>query len=59
MLQSEDIPRGVRTQMDETVGIEITTVSFSHEDPTLFVIGAEGGGLFLCSTASEVLLIVV
>ncbi|XP_068212736.1 cytoplasmic dynein 2 intermediate chain 2-like [Palaemon carinicauda] len=54
MLQSQDVPRGIRGPIDETEGVEVTSASFNKEDPTLFVIGAEGGGLFVCSTTSEV-----
>ncbi|XP_064082921.1 cytoplasmic dynein 2 intermediate chain 2-like [Macrobrachium nipponense] len=54
MLQSQDVPRGIRGPIDETEGVEVTTASFNKEDPTLFVIGAEGGGLFVCSSSSEV-----
>ncbi|KAK7085686.1 hypothetical protein SK128_017645, partial [Halocaridina rubra] len=48
---SQDVPR---TRFGDTVGVPITTASFNQEDSTLFVIGAEGGGVFLCSTTLEV-----
>ncbi|XP_042214290.1 cytoplasmic dynein 2 intermediate chain 2-like [Homarus americanus] len=54
MLQGQDIPRGIRTHMDGSSGVGISSASFNTEDSMLFVLGAEGGGLFLCSTSSEV-----
>nr|XP_045624130.1 cytoplasmic dynein 2 intermediate chain 2-like [Procambarus clarkii] len=54
MLQGQDAPRGIRTQMDGSSGVGITAASFNSEDSMLFILGAEGGGLFLCSTSSEV-----
>lgn len=54
MLQGQDVPRSIRTQVDESSGVGIATASFNSEDITLFVLGAEVGGMFLCSTAREV-----
>ncbi|KAG7173047.1 WD repeat-containing protein 34-like [Homarus americanus] len=54
LLQGQDIPRGIRTHMDGSSGVGISSASFNTEDSMLFVLGAEGGGLFLCSTSSEV-----
>ncbi|ROT67865.1 hypothetical protein C7M84_014023 [Penaeus vannamei] len=53
MLQGQDVPRSIRTQVDESSGVGIATASFNSEDKTLFVLGAEVGGMFLCSTARE------
>nr|XP_053655781.1 cytoplasmic dynein 2 intermediate chain 2-like isoform X1 [Cherax quadricarinatus] len=54
MLQGQDAPRGIRTHMDGSSGVGITAASFNAEDSNLFVLGAEGGSLFLCSATSEV-----
>ncbi|XP_063595143.1 cytoplasmic dynein 2 intermediate chain 2-like [Penaeus indicus] len=54
MLQGQDVPRSIRTQIDESSGVGIATASFNSEDITLFVVGAEVGGMFLCSTTREV-----
>ena len=32
----------------------LTALAFSHDNPDQFVLGSEGGGIFLCSFASEV-----
>ncbi|XP_042891158.1 cytoplasmic dynein 2 intermediate chain 2-like [Penaeus japonicus] len=54
MLQGQEVPRSIRTQVDESSGVGIATASFNSEDTTLFVLGAEVGGMFLCSTTREV-----
>ncbi|XP_071525604.1 cytoplasmic dynein 2 intermediate chain 2-like [Panulirus ornatus] len=54
VLQGQDVPRGIRTRMDDSSGVGITAASFNSEDSMLFVLGAEGGGLFLCSTSCEI-----
>ncbi|KAK8395587.1 hypothetical protein O3P69_005591 [Scylla paramamosain] len=53
MVRTQDIPRGVRTQVGEDSGVGIAAASYSHDDPTLFLLGGEGGSLFLCSANSE------
>ncbi|XP_047482112.1 cytoplasmic dynein 2 intermediate chain 2-like [Penaeus chinensis] len=54
MLQGQDVPRSIRTQVDDSSGVGIATASFNSEDKTLFVVGAEVDGMFLCSTTREV-----
>ncbi|XP_063846261.1 cytoplasmic dynein 2 intermediate chain 2-like [Scylla paramamosain] len=53
MVRTQDIPRGVRTQVGEDSGVGIAAASYSRDDPTLFLLGGEGGSLFLCSANSE------
>lgn len=53
MVRTQDIPRGVRTQVGEDSGVGIAAASYSYDDPSLFLLGGEGGSLFLCSANSE------
>ena len=48
----EDIPKAVRS--DKNNGVGISSISFNSEDPSIFFIGAEGGAVMICSTASQV-----
>nr|XP_060613191.1 cytoplasmic dynein 2 intermediate chain 2 isoform X2 [Anolis sagrei ordinatus] len=50
----QQIPRSTKlkkTRGDAAVGI--TSLSFSHFEPSVFVVGTEGGSLLKCSTATE------
>ncbi|XP_031555481.1 WD repeat-containing protein 34-like [Actinia tenebrosa] len=54
LLQTGAMPRSMRVSKakgDAEMGV--TTVSFSHEDKTLFVMGSEAGGIFKCSINSR------
>ena len=53
-MRTQDIPRGVRTQVGDDSGVGIAAASYSHDDPSLFLLGGEGGSLFLCSANPEV-----
>ena len=53
IVQSQDIPRDVRARA-ESSDVRITSLSFSYDDPTLFLVGTEGGALLLGSTLSQV-----
>ncbi|KAJ6654635.1 hypothetical protein lerEdw1_006788 [Lerista edwardsae] len=52
---SHQIPRSARLKKhsrgDTAVGV--TSLSFSHFEPSVFVVGTEGGYLLKCSTAAE------
>ncbi|KAF7241098.1 WD repeat-containing protein 34 [Varanus komodoensis] len=54
-LRLQQIPRSTRlkkhTHGDTAVGV--TSLSFSHFEPSVFVVGTEGGCLLKCSTAVE------
>ncbi|XP_063172237.1 cytoplasmic dynein 2 intermediate chain 2 [Candoia aspera] len=54
-LVQQQIPRSTKlkkhSQGDMVVGV--TSISFSHFEPSVFVIGTEGGYLMKCSTAVE------
>ncbi|XP_050696256.1 cytoplasmic dynein 2 intermediate chain 2-like [Eriocheir sinensis] len=53
MVRTQDIPRGVRTQVGEDTGVGIAAASYSPDDPSVFLVGGEGGSLFLCSANPE------
>lgn len=52
----EDLPRSHRSGgavTAPTEGVGITSLSFNSEDPTVFVVGVEGGSVLLCSTSQQ------
>lgn len=54
ILQTESVPRSMRLSKargDAEMGV--TSMSFSHEDRSLFVLGSEAGGVFKCSMTSR------
>lgn len=54
ILQTDSVPRSMRLSKargDAEMGV--TSMSFSHEDRTLFVLGSEAGGVFKCSMTSR------
>ncbi|XP_055888204.1 cytoplasmic dynein 2 intermediate chain 2-like isoform X1 [Biomphalaria glabrata] len=54
LLMNKDLPRSMKVRgvrSDKEVGV--TCISFSHEDPDLFVLGSESGCLFKCSLHSN------
>lgn len=54
ILQTESVPRSMRLSKargDAEMGV--TSMSFSHEDCSLFVLGSEAGGVFKCSLTSR------
>ncbi|CAL4083864.1 unnamed protein product [Meganyctiphanes norvegica] len=53
-IQGQDAPKTGRIRMDESASIGLSCISFNSEDPTLFVVGAEGGSIFLCSSLSRI-----
>lgn len=53
----EDLPRSYRSGgavTAATEGVGITSLSFNSQDPTVFVVGVEGGSVLLCSTSQQV-----
>ncbi|XP_076067478.1 cytoplasmic dynein 2 intermediate chain 2-like [Oratosquilla oratoria] len=52
-LSDTNMPKSVRTKLNESGGLGVSAASFNSEDPTLFVLGGEGGGIYLCSTLSQ------
>ncbi|EDO43231.1 predicted protein [Nematostella vectensis] len=54
ILQTGAVPRSLRTSKAKgDMEMGVTTLSFSHEDKTLFVLGSEAGGIFKCSVNSR------
>lgn len=54
LLQTDSVPRSIRLSKargDTEMGV--TSMSFSHEDRNLFVLGSEAGGVFKCSMTSR------
>lgn len=54
LLQTDSVPRSMRLSKargDTEMGV--TSMSFSHEDRSLFVLGSEAGGVFKCSMTSR------
>ncbi|XP_068709025.1 cytoplasmic dynein 2 intermediate chain 2-like [Montipora foliosa] len=54
ILQTESVPRSIRLSKargDAEIGV--TSLSFSHEDRSLFILGSEAGGVFKCSMTSR------
>ncbi|XP_059166900.1 cytoplasmic dynein 2 intermediate chain 2-like [Physella acuta] len=50
VLMSQDLPRAMKVKGvrgDKEIGV--TSISFSHEDPDLFVLGSESGCVFKCN----------
>ncbi|XP_037067870.1 cytoplasmic dynein 2 intermediate chain 2-like [Pollicipes pollicipes] len=54
-LMADQLPRAAGRRAgraDSEAGL--TALAFSHDNPDQFLLGSEGGGIFLCSFASEV-----
>ena len=47
-------PAGRRSARGADSEAGLTALAFSPDNPDRFLLGSEGGGLFLCSLASEV-----
>ncbi|XP_053138647.1 cytoplasmic dynein 2 intermediate chain 2 [Hemicordylus capensis] len=56
-LVSQQIPRSTKMKKHARgdVAVGVTSLAFSHFEPSVFVIGTEGGYLLKCSTAAETL----
>lgn len=54
ILQTDSVPRSMRLSKargDAEIGV--TSMSFSHEDRSLFILGSEAGGVFKCSMTAR------
>ncbi|XP_015765490.1 PREDICTED: WD repeat-containing protein 34-like [Acropora digitifera] len=54
ILQTDSVPRSMRLSKargDAEIGV--TSMSFSHEDRSLFILGSEAGGVFKCSITAR------
>ena len=55
-LMADQVPRtaGRRSGRGADSEAGLTALAFSPDNPDQFILGSEGGGIFLCSFASEV-----
>uniref|UniRef100_A0A8D0H4V6 Dynein 2 intermediate chain 2 n=1 Tax=Sphenodon punctatus TaxID=8508 RepID=A0A8D0H4V6_SPHPU len=52
-LVAQQIPRGTKLKKHTPSAVGATSLSFSHFDPSVFIVGVEGGYSLKCSTAVD------